>query len=51
MQLQALAEMADLLNSEGINYSVFLATYSRVVARTSDVGDIVKGLIGNDVDT
>jgi hypothetical protein len=49
MQLQALAEMADLLNSEGINYSVFLAAYSRAVARTSDVGDIVKGLIGNDV--
>lgn len=41
--------MADLLNSDSTNYSVFLRAYSSAAAGTSEVSDIVNRLIGADV--
>lgn len=49
MKQRMLTEMADLLNSDGINYTVFLKAYSGGIAGTSNIGDIVNGLVGNDV--
>jgi hypothetical protein len=44
-----LTEMADLLDSDGVNYSVFLRAYSGVPENPSNIGSIVNGLIGHDV--
>lgn len=43
-----LTQMADLLHSEGKNYSVFLRAYRGATRCASDVGDIVNRLIGYD---
>jgi hypothetical protein len=44
-----LTEMADLLDSDGVNYSVFLRAYSGVTENSSDIGSIVNGLICHEV--
>jgi len=44
-----LTEMADLLDSDGTNYSVFLRAYSGVPASLSKTGSVVSWLIGHDV--
>jgi len=46
---ELLTEMADLLDSDGVNYSVFLRAYSGVTENSSDIGSIVDGLIGHEV--
>ncbi|MUI11004.1 hypothetical protein GJV26_00630 [Massilia dura] len=40
--------MADLLNSDGINYSVFLRVYSGLPESTDDIHTIVTRLIGHE---
>lgn len=49
MEQGLLTEIADLLNSDGTNYSVFLKAYSGATRGVSEVGDIVIRLIGHDV--
>jgi len=49
MMQELLTEMADLLNSDGVNYSVFLRAYSGVPESASDIDSIVNGVIGHDV--
>jgi hypothetical protein len=49
MEHGVLAEMADLLNSDGTNYSVFLKAYSGAILGTGEIGYIVSRLIGADV--
>lgn len=44
-----LSELADLLNSDGINYSVFLAAYRGAASDTLAAHDIVKRLLDKDV--
>lgn len=44
-----LTEMADLLDSDGVNYSVFLRAYSGVPDSLSNTGTVVSRLIGHDV--
>jgi hypothetical protein len=44
-----LTEMADLLDSDGINYSVFLRAYSGPTENSGDISSIVNGLIGHEV--
>lgn len=44
-----LTEMADLLNSDGINYSVSLGVYSGLTGSTGDISIIVNRLIGHEV--
>lgn len=44
-----LTEMADLLDSDGTNYSVFLRAYSGVPASLTKTGSVVSWLIGHDV--
>lgn len=48
MDQTALTQMADLLNSDGINYGVFLQAYVGA-AGAHDVAEIVKRLVANDV--
>ena len=49
MKQELLTEMADLLNSDGVNYSVFLRVYSGVMESANGIDSIVSGLIGGDV--
>jgi hypothetical protein len=49
MNQSVLTEMADLLNSNGINYSVFLKVYSDDVIGASEVGDIINKLLNQGV--
>lgn len=44
-----LTEMAELLDSDGINYSVFLRAYSGVPASLSSTGSVISWLVGHDV--
>lgn len=44
-----LTEMADLLNSDGINYSVSLSTYSGLQENAGDINSFVSRLIGHKV--
>lgn len=43
-----LTEMADLLDSDGINYSVSLSLYSGLKETAGDINSVVTGLIGDD---
>jgi hypothetical protein len=49
MEQKLLTEMADLLNSDAANYSVFLRGYSGVTESASGIDSIVNGLIGHNV--
>jgi hypothetical protein len=49
MNEKLLTDMADLLNSDGVNYSVFLQAYSGGKGFESGIERIVKRLIGHDV--
>jgi hypothetical protein len=49
MEQRILTEMADLLNSDGLNYSVFLKAYSGAKESTSNISEIATALIGNGV--
>jgi hypothetical protein len=49
MDQTALTQMADLLNSDGINYGVFLQAYVGDAAGAHDVTEVVKRLVGDDV--
>ena len=44
-----LSRMADLLDSDGINYTVFLKSYSCAAEGVSQIENIVKKLVGHDV--
>lgn len=48
MKQKRLTEMADLLNSNGVNYSVFVRAYLGVPESASDIGSIVNELIGHE---
>jgi hypothetical protein len=45
---RTLTDMADLLNSDGINYSVSLRVYSGLPESTDDINSIVNRLIGHE---
>jgi hypothetical protein len=45
---RTLTDMADLLNSDGINYSVSLRVYSDLPESTDDINSIVNRLIGHE---
>jgi RNA binding exosome subunit len=49
MEQRILTEMAELLNSDGWNYSVFLKAYSGATESASNISDIVNALIGNGI--
>jgi hypothetical protein len=49
MTQRVLTEMADLLNSDGINYSVSLSAYLGLKEGTDDVNSIINRLIGHKV--
>ena len=46
---RVLTEMADVLNSDGINYSVSLSAYSGLKEGAGDINSIVNRLIGHKV--
>lgn len=46
---RVLTEMAELLNANGVNYSVSLRAYSGVMQDKTDISDIISGLIGEEV--
>lgn len=46
---RTLTEMADLLNSDALNYSVSLRVYSDLIETAGDINSIVNGLIGHKV--
>lgn len=45
---ESLSRMANLLNSDGINYTVFLKSYSCIAQGGDQIEDIVKKLVGKD---
>lgn len=49
MEQKLLTDMADLLNSDGINYSVFLRAYSDVTKNATGIDSVVTGLLGHEV--
>lgn len=46
---RVLTEMADVLNSDGINYTVSLSAYSGFMESADDINSIVNRLIGSKV--
>ncbi len=49
MEQALLSRMSNLLDSDGINYSVFLRAFSCVARGAGEVENVVKELVGNDV--
>lgn len=49
MEQALLSRMAKLLESDSTNYSVFLRAFSCVAPGASEIEDVVKELVGNDV--